>query len=126
MRTAQYGQFDALLLFFNAIGHLSTQELLSVAFKNIADNLKDGGIYIFDILKSDMLALMDMADFFFIKTKHLLTGFMCIMFSVLHDITQKLPLLMIRMFCKRTGIYCEPFLIIFHFNHSMQELVSML
>lgn len=62
MRTACYGSFTAVITIFNAIGHLSRAGLKR-AFKNIYNNIKPGGIYIFDILNPDVLANMSMADF---------------------------------------------------------------
>jgi len=54
MRTAKLGKFDAVISMFNAIGHLS-KEGFKVALRNINKNLKDGGIYIFDIFNLDYM-----------------------------------------------------------------------
>ncbi len=48
MRTLKVGTFDAVITMFNAVGHL-TKAGFAKAMKNIAENLKTGGIYIFDI-----------------------------------------------------------------------------
>ncbi len=48
MRTLKVGTFDAVLTIFNAIGHL-TKDDFEQAMRNIHSNLKDGGLYIFDI-----------------------------------------------------------------------------
>lgn len=48
MRTLHAGQFDAVITIFNAIGHL-TKKGFEKALRNVHRNLKDGGIYIFDI-----------------------------------------------------------------------------
>jgi SAM-dependent methyltransferase len=48
MRDIQVGQFDAVITIFNAIGHLSKSDFKK-ALQNINSNLKDDGIYIFDI-----------------------------------------------------------------------------
>lgn len=48
MRTLQLGKFDAVITIFNAIGHLTKQDF-EVAIRNIHENLKKGGLYIFDI-----------------------------------------------------------------------------
>lgn len=48
MRTSKIGQFDAVVTIFNAIGHLTKRDFAK-AMRNIHANLKDGGIYIFDI-----------------------------------------------------------------------------
>jgi ubiquinone/menaquinone biosynthesis C-methylase UbiE len=48
MRTIQVGKFDAAITIFNAVGHLTKLDF-EEAMRNIASNLKDGGLYIFDI-----------------------------------------------------------------------------
>lgn len=48
MRELRVGQFDAVITMFNAIGHLTKADF-EKALQNIHANLKDGGVYIFDI-----------------------------------------------------------------------------
>ncbi len=48
MRELRVGKFDAVITIFNAIGHL-TKANFEKALQNIHVNLKDGGVYIFDI-----------------------------------------------------------------------------
>lgn len=48
MRLKKLGKFDAVITIFNAIGHLD-EGGFGEALKNIAANLNDNGIYIFDI-----------------------------------------------------------------------------
>lgn len=48
MRDLQVGKFDAVITMFNAIGHVSKPDFAKT-MRNIRGNLKDGGIYIFDI-----------------------------------------------------------------------------
>lgn len=48
MREIRVGNFDAVITIFNAIGHL-TKAGFSKAIRNIRANLKDDGIYVFDI-----------------------------------------------------------------------------
>lgn len=48
MRTLKVGQFDAVITIFNAVGHL-TKAGFEKTMRNIHKNLKDGGLYIFDI-----------------------------------------------------------------------------
>jgi 2-polyprenyl-3-methyl-5-hydroxy-6-metoxy-1,4-benzoquinol methylase len=48
MRTTIAGHFDAVVTIFNAIGHLTKSDF-EKAIKNIYNNLKNSGIYIFDI-----------------------------------------------------------------------------
>lgn len=48
MRTIQINEFDAVITIFNAIGHLTKLDF-EKAMRNIHKNLKDGGLYIFDI-----------------------------------------------------------------------------
>lgn len=49
MRDVKIGKFDAVITIFNAIGHLTKADF-EKALQNIHANLKDNGIYIFDIL----------------------------------------------------------------------------
>ncbi|HEX2549750.1 MAG TPA: class I SAM-dependent methyltransferase, partial [Gammaproteobacteria bacterium] len=48
MRDVQVGKFDAVITIFNAIGHLLKADF-EKALQNIHANLKDNGIYLFDI-----------------------------------------------------------------------------
>ncbi|MGD0665662.1 MAG: class I SAM-dependent methyltransferase [Rhabdochlamydiaceae bacterium] len=48
MRTQNAGRFDAVITIFNAVGHL-TKRGFEKAMRNIGENLKDGGLYVFDI-----------------------------------------------------------------------------
>jgi len=48
MRELKIGKFDAVITIFNAIGHLTKVDFAK-ALQNIHDNLKDKGVYIFDI-----------------------------------------------------------------------------
>lgn len=48
MRSIQVGEFDAVITIFNAIGHLTRVDF-EEAMRNVHRNLKDGGLYIFDI-----------------------------------------------------------------------------
>lgn len=63
MRTIQVGKFDAAITIFNAIGHLTKRDF-EKAMQNIRKNLKDGGLYIFDInnlsylLKDDQITTL--------------------------------------------------------------------
>lgn len=48
MRTKKVGKFDAVITIFNAVGHLTKLDF-EKAMRNIYENLKDGGLYVFDI-----------------------------------------------------------------------------
>jgi len=48
MRTMKAGKFDAVITIFNAVGHLTKSDF-ERAIQNIHENLKNGGLYIFDI-----------------------------------------------------------------------------
>lgn len=54
MRSANFGKFDAVISSFNAIGHLSKSDFQK-AIQNITNNLKTGGLYIFDIFNFDFM-----------------------------------------------------------------------
>lgn len=49
MRTLKVEKFDAVITIWNAIGHLTKSDF-ELAMRNIHSNLKNNGIYIFDIL----------------------------------------------------------------------------
>ncbi len=49
MKSAKYGTFDAAICIFNAIGHLTRLDC-SKFFQNAYKSLKNGGIFVFDIL----------------------------------------------------------------------------
>ena len=53
MRTLKVGEFDAVITIFNAIGHLTKHDF-EQAIRNVHHNLKDGGLYIFDIFKPNL------------------------------------------------------------------------
>ncbi len=48
MRTIKVDTFDAVITIFNAVGHLTKSDF-EKAMRNIHRNLKDGGLYVFDI-----------------------------------------------------------------------------
>ncbi len=54
IRTSQLGKFDAVITIFNAVGHLTKQDF-ELAMQNIHSNLKDHGLYIFDIFNLSYL-----------------------------------------------------------------------
>jgi ubiquinone/menaquinone biosynthesis C-methylase UbiE len=54
MRNVKAGKFDAVITIFNAIGHLTKTDF-EKALRNIHANLKDGGVYIFDIFNLQAL-----------------------------------------------------------------------
>ncbi len=62
MRTISVGTFDAVITIFNAVGHL-TKAGFSKAMKNVHRNLKNGGIYVFDIFNLEAMTDAVVADF---------------------------------------------------------------
>jgi ubiquinone/menaquinone biosynthesis C-methylase UbiE len=54
MRNLKVGKFDAVITIFNAVGHL-TKSGFEKAMCNINQNLKDGGIYVFDIFNLEAM-----------------------------------------------------------------------
>ena len=58
MRTQEVGKFGAVITMFNAIGHLSKSGF-DMAMRNVNDNLKDKGIYIFDIINAHQTAALN-------------------------------------------------------------------
>jgi 2-polyprenyl-3-methyl-5-hydroxy-6-metoxy-1,4-benzoquinol methylase len=55
MRTLKAGKFDAAITIFNAVGHV-TRAGFEKTIRNIHKNLKDDGVYVFDILNLDALS----------------------------------------------------------------------
>jgi 2-polyprenyl-3-methyl-5-hydroxy-6-metoxy-1,4-benzoquinol methylase len=62
MRTLKAGQFDAVITIFSAIGHLTKPDF-EKALQNIRANLKDGGVYVFDIFNLQAITDDVIADF---------------------------------------------------------------
>lgn len=58
MRTVNLGKFDAAITIFNAVGHLTKKDF-EKSMRNIHRNLKNGGLYIFDIYNLDYLLAND-------------------------------------------------------------------
>ena len=56
MRKIKAGEFDAVITIFNAVGHLTKLDF-EEAMRNVYANLKEGGLYIFDI--NNLSFLMD-------------------------------------------------------------------
>jgi ubiquinone/menaquinone biosynthesis C-methylase UbiE len=54
MRTIKVGHFDAVITIFNAVGHLTKADF-EKTMRNINSNLKDGGLYVFDIFNLDAM-----------------------------------------------------------------------
>ncbi len=54
MRSIKVGKFDAVISIFNAVGHLTKIDF-EKAMQNIHENLKDDGLYIFDIFNLSYL-----------------------------------------------------------------------
>jgi SAM-dependent methyltransferase len=54
VRTLKVGQFDAVITIFNAVGHLTKSDF-EKALQNIRDNLKEGGLYVFDIFNLEAM-----------------------------------------------------------------------
>lgn len=54
MRTLKVGEFDAVITIANAIGHLTIKEF-EKTIRNVARNLRDGGVYLFDILNLEAM-----------------------------------------------------------------------
>lgn len=62
IRQIRVGKFDAVITIFNAIGHL-TKLGFEKAIKNIHKNLKDDGIYVFDIFNLEAMTDKVVSDF---------------------------------------------------------------
>lgn len=72
MRDVKIGKFDAVITMFNAIGHVTKADF-EKTLKNIHANLKDGGVYIFDIF--NLQAITDeVIDDFKMDIKNVVNG----------------------------------------------------
>lgn len=54
IRTVKLGKFDAVIIIFNAIAHLSKKDF-EKAIRNVSESLKDNGLFIFDIFNLDFM-----------------------------------------------------------------------
>lgn len=54
MKTINLGKFDAVIIIFNAIAHLSKKDFEKVV-RNVSENLKEHGLFIFDIFNLDFM-----------------------------------------------------------------------
>lgn len=54
MRSVKFGEFDAVISIFNAIGHLSKSDFEKTIL-NVKENLNEKGLYIFDIFNLDYM-----------------------------------------------------------------------
>jgi SAM-dependent methyltransferase len=72
MRDLYVGKFDAVITIFNAVGHLTKLDF-EKALQNISVNLKDGGVYIFDIFNLDAIT-DDIIDSFAMDIESIMNG----------------------------------------------------
>lgn len=72
MRELQVGKFDAVITIFNAIGHLIKPDF-EKALQNIHANLKDGGVYVFDIFNLQAIT-DDIIDDFTMDIQSVING----------------------------------------------------
>lgn len=72
VRELRVGKFDAVITIFNAIGHLTKADF-EKALQNIHANLKDGGVYVFDIFNLQAIT-DDMIDDFATDIESLVNG----------------------------------------------------
>ena len=67
MRNAKQGKFDAVISIYNSIGHLTKKDF-EKAIRNIRENLKDEGVFIFDIFNLDFMKTAFIAHEFIDKS----------------------------------------------------------
>lgn len=72
MRDVKIGKFDAVITMFNAIGHVTKADF-EKTLKNIHSNLKNGGVYIFDIFNLQAIT-DDVIDDFKMDIKNVVNG----------------------------------------------------
>lgn len=72
MRVLRVGKFDAVITIFNAVGHLTKADF-EKALQNLHANLKDGGVYIFDIFNLQAI-IDDIIDDFAMDIESVVNG----------------------------------------------------
>jgi ubiquinone/menaquinone biosynthesis C-methylase UbiE len=72
VRELHVGKFDAVITIFNAIGHLTKADF-EKALQNIHANLKDGGVYVFDIFNLQAIT-DDIIDNFAMDIENIVNG----------------------------------------------------
>lgn len=72
MRVLRAGKFDAVITIFNAIGHLTKADF-EKTLQNIHANLKDGGVYVFDIFNLQTIT-DDIIDDFSLDIESIVNG----------------------------------------------------
>jgi len=80
IRKVKLGKFDAVISMFNSIGHL-TKNNFEKAIRNVSNNLKDKGIYIFDIFNLDYMSKYGSFGFEFIDVAQERDGFIYTRFN---------------------------------------------
>lgn len=82
MRNLRVGQFDAVITIFSAISHL-TKSGFAKALQNISKNLKDGGIYVFDVSNLEAMNDTAVADPWYIHKRNGDTQMCNVQFSII-------------------------------------------
>ncbi len=82
MRNLSAGKFDAVITIFSAISHL-TKSGFAKALRNIAKNLKDDGIYIFDVSNLEAMDDTAVADPWYMHKRDANTQMCNVQFSII-------------------------------------------
>lgn len=69
IREVRLGNFDGAISMFNAIGHLSRTGF-GKAIRNVKENLRSGGIYVFDIFNLEYMTNGGFRNYEYIDTAH--------------------------------------------------------
>ena len=99
IRNVKIGKFDAVITIFSAVSHL-TKSGFAKAIRNIGENLKDGGIYVFDVSNLEAMTATTVADPWYIHKRNADSQICNVQFSIIdkvnglvtnydHCITQK-------------------------------------
>lgn len=127
MRTLQVASFDAVITIFNAVGHLEKADF-EKAMRNVHHNLKDGGIYVFDILNSAAMTdkvVKDLAYFVHKKvddTQILTTQ--CSTFDKSTSILTSYDSLMIQKNIEKPELFSNVFSLQLYAPHELKEMLN--
>ena len=82
IRNVKVGKFDAVITIFSAVSHL-TKSGFAKAIRNIGKNLKDGGIYIFDVSNLEAMTDTVVADPWYVHKRNTDSQMCNVQFSII-------------------------------------------
>ncbi|HEV2524094.1 MAG TPA: class I SAM-dependent methyltransferase [Gammaproteobacteria bacterium] len=82
IRNVKVGKFDAVITIFSAVSHLS-KDGFPKAIRNIGKNLKEGGIYIFDVSNLEAMTNTVVADPWYVHKRNVDSQMCNVQFSII-------------------------------------------